>query len=109
MLSVSELEDRLGDENWVVVRPSGEIVEMEIPSGIGPATLIVGAVTDALKVREGRLITGSLDRDEVWAVEAFAINRVVLDRLEGVMEPMDLYRAVVDIGLAWRFYEGPLA
>lgn len=102
MLNVSVLESRLGDGDWVVVRPSGEVVDMEIPINIGPATLIVSVVGDALKKVEDGLVTGSFDRDSVWAVSAFALNRVVIRRLEGEFTPLGLYDAVLDLGLGWQ-------
>ncbi len=108
MLKVSELEEHLGHGDWVVVRPGGEIVDMEIPANIGPATFIVSAVTDALKTSDAGLITGSLNRDDVWAVDAFALNRVILKRLEGVYTPLELYQAVVDLGIAWQVDKAPL-
>lgn len=108
MLKVAALYEGLGDGDWVVVRPTGEIVDMKIPKNIGPATFIVGAVTDAVKTHEGGMITGSLDRDTLWTVEAFALNRVVVRRLEGEMTPMELYQAVLDSGLAWQVDKAPL-
>lgn len=106
MLTFSRLEELLGeDQDWVVIRPGGEPLEMTIPPDIGPATLLVSPVTDALKtVSDGRVV-GSLDRDSLWAVEAFALNRVVISRLlgeEGEMSPYDLYEAVSSMAFAWQ-------
>lgn len=106
VLKVSELEAALDDGDWVVARPDGQIVEMEIPKNIGPATMMVRAVTDALKSTDGGLITGSIDRGKVWAVEAFALNRVVVQRLEGEeLTVQELHDQVVGRRLAWQMSE----
>jgi hypothetical protein len=105
VLTFSRLEELLGeDQDWVVVRPGGEPVEMTIPPDIGPATLLVSPVTDALKtVSDGRVV-GSLHRDSLWAVEAFALNRVVISRLkeEEEMSPYDLHEAVSNMAFGWQ-------
>lgn len=108
MLTVAALNEGLGDGDWVVVRPSGEVIEMEIPKNIGPATFIAGPVTDAVKTQSEGLIIGSIDRDTLWAVEAFALNRVVVRHLDGVLTPLELYQAVVDMGLAWQIDKAPV-
>jgi len=104
MLTVPRLQDLAGDDqDWIVVRPTGEPVEMEIPPDVGPATLLVSPVTDALKtVSEDGSVDGSLDREAVWEVEAFALNRVVVRRLEGdEISALDLYQAVIGLRLGW--------
>ncbi len=111
MLTVSRLQELLGeDQDWIVVRPTGEPVDMEIPPNIGPATLLVSTVTDALKtVSEDGFVDGSLDREAVWGVEAFALNRVVVRRLEGgEMSALDLYRAVIGLRLGWQVSPMPM-
>lgn len=108
MLTVAALEKGLGDGDWVVARPTGEVIDMTIPKNIGPAAFIVGAVTDAVKNHQAGMITGSVDRDTLWTVEAFALNRVVVRRLEGEMTPMELYQAVLDLGLVWQVDKAPL-
>ena len=105
MLSVSELAERLGDEDWVVVTPDGQFIDMEIPRSIGPATLLVRPVTDALKRVEGTRIVDSVSRDEVWSVDGFALNRVVLNKLSGELTPQGLYEAVRETRLSWQVYE----
>lgn len=93
----------MGDGDWVVVRPDGEIIDIEIPKDIGPATLMVGPVTDALKSHDGRLLTGAIDRDRVWGVEAFALNRVVVRRLDvEELTPLELCETVTSWRLAWQ-------
>lgn len=111
MLTVSLLQELLGeDQDWIVVRPTGEPVDMKIPPGIGPATLLVSTVSDALKtVSEDGFVDGSLDRESVWNVEAIALNRVVVERLEGeVMSALDLYQAVVRLRLGWQIASMPV-
>lgn len=105
MLTVSRLQELAGkDHDWVVVRPTGESVDMEIPPNIGPATLLVSPVTDALKtVSADGFVDGSLDREAVWGIEAFVLNRVVIARLEGdEMSAHDLYGAVMGLRLGWQ-------
>ena len=110
VLTVSRLQELLGEHrDWIVVRPTGEPVDTEIPPDIGPATLLVSTMTDALKtVSEDGFVDGSLDRESVWKVEAIALNRVVVSRLEGEeMSPLDLYRAVIGLRLGWQIAAMP--
>lgn len=105
VLTVSRLQELLGeDQDWIVVRPTGEPVDMEIPADIGPATLLVSPMTDALKsLSEDGFVDGSLDREAIWGVEAFALNRVVVRRLEGdEMSARDLYEAVIGLHFGWQ-------
>jgi len=103
---MSELKERLGAGSAVTVRSSGEVVAGSAPGGAG-ATLVVSAPTDALKTCDGRLITGSVDRDQVWAVEAFTLSGAILERLEGEMTPWELLGAVTDLGVEWEAVEAP--
>ena len=105
MLSVSEMRRRLGDGDWVVVTPDGDFIDMEIPRSIGPATVLVRPVTDALKRVEGVRIADSVSRDEVWVVDGFALNRVVIERLSGELTAEGLYEAVSATPLSWQVYE----
>lgn len=105
MLSISKLEKALGDGDWVVASPDGDVLDREIPKSIGPATLMVRPLTDALKRVVADRVVESISRDDVWSVEAFALNRVVVEKLEGELEPRDLYEAVRATGLAWQVYE----
>lgn len=105
MLLISELERLLGEADWVVVSPSGERIDFEIAPDIGPATLLVRPVTDALKMRSGTRLIGAVRRDLVWSVEGFALNRVVVDKLGGEYTPLELYEAVRETRLSWQFHE----
>jgi len=103
---MSELKERLGAGSRVTARPSGEVVAGPARGASG-ATLIVSAPTDALKTCDGGLITGSVDRDQVWAIEAFTLSGAVLGRLEGEMAPWELVDAVADLGVEWEVVEAP--
>ena len=80
----------------------GEPVDVEIPATIGPAAFLVTPVTDAVKrVIDGRI--ESLDRDQMWAVEAIVLNRVVLRRLgDQEMTTGELLSRVRELGYAWQ-------
>jgi hypothetical protein len=81
MISTARLAERLTD-GWVAFDKHGQPLDRPIPSGIGLATMVVAPVTDALKhVDPEGVITASIDRDEIWAVEAIILNVVVLDQL----------------------------
>ena len=106
MVSISALRSRLDDDtNWVVIDPQGAPLEVGVPADVGPATLLVGPVTDALKARgDGDDIVSSVDRDDVYAVEGFALHRVVLDRLEDVeVDTRGLFELVKTTEIAWQF------
>lgn len=106
MLTVSKLEEAMGDSDWVVVRPDGEILNMAIPKDIGPATLMVSPVTDALSRSEGGLLVEPVDRSKVWNVEAFAVNRVVVRRLTAKqLSAAELYETVTGFRLSWQMSE----
>lgn len=102
MIAISKLEEALGDDDWVVVTPEGDTLDLAIPGDIGPATMMVRPVTDALKKRSGERITGAISREEMWLVEAYALNRVVLRSLEGAMTSDELVEAVCRLGYGWQ-------
>lgn len=91
-------------ESWVIVAPGGTLLDWEVPPHAGPATLLVSRVTDAVKrVEPEGLISGSVDRDRLWVVDAFILNRVVLDDLRcGPVDPDALLDAVRETGIAWQ-------
>lgn len=93
-------ESLVGD--WVVFDRGGDTVDIEIPSTIGPAALLVSPMTDAVK-RVDDEVVASLDRDQMWAVDAIVLNRVVLQRFEGEeFSVEDLLAAVREKGYAWQ-------
>jgi hypothetical protein len=101
VISTSRLKSSLvGD--WVAFDERGEPIEVEIPPMIGPAAFLVTHVTDAVKrVADGRI--ESLDRDQIWAVEAIVLSRVVLRRLDDEeMTTTELLSRVRELGYAWQ-------
>lgn len=100
VISTSRLRDRSEGER-LVFDVHGDPVEREIPETTGPAVLLVAPVTDAVKRVEGREVD-SLDRDDMWAVEAIVVHRSVLHRLgDDDMTAEDLLSAVRDLGYSW--------
>ncbi|HLF60200.1 MAG TPA: hypothetical protein VI980_03360 [Acidimicrobiia bacterium] len=87
----------------VVVDASGEILDREQPSEVGPALLIAAPLTEAVKVVDGGLVHDSLDRDGLWSIEGFGLGREVLLALDGgLMAPGELIDAVTRAGFEWR-------
>lgn len=103
MISVEKLLDQLKGE-WVAFDRHGQAVEYEIPKDIGPATLSVSAVTDALKqVDEADRVVGSVDRETVWMVDAVVLNSIVLRRLPMTSFTIEeLLEAVREAGFVWQ-------
>jgi hypothetical protein len=101
VISTSRLiENLVGD--YVAFDKGGEPIEIDIPKTIGPAAFLVAPVTDAVKRVEGDVVE-SLDRDELWLVEAIVLNRVVLRRLEDRgMSVEELLERVRDLGYRWQ-------
>jgi hypothetical protein len=103
MISIGKLGEILvGD--WAVFDKHGNAVDLAVPKDVGPAALLVTDVTDALKrVDEADRIVESVDRRDMWSVEAIVLNSIVLRRLEddrvSVEGLMDAVRAA---GFAWQ-------
>lgn len=103
MISIETLRQHLvGD--WVAFDKHGRVVHHVVPNDIGPATLSVSAVTDALKeVDEADRVVGSVDKNKVWSVDAIVLNSIVLRRLpDDVYEAEELIEAVRDLGFSWQ-------
>lgn len=103
MISVDNLRRHtVGD--WVAFDKHGDIVEYLVPKDIGPATLSVSAVTDALKeVDPAGRVVASIDKNTVWSVDAIVLNSIVLRRLpEGEYGVEALIEAVRQAGFAWQ-------
>lgn len=101
MISIKRLTQILvGD--WVVFDERGDPVDAEVPTSTGEAALLVSPSTDAVKcIVDGAV--HSLDRDQMWVVEAVVLNREVLDRLDHeTMDLEDLLRAVSGLGYSWQ-------
>jgi len=105
VVSILDLKKRLADGgDWVLFDSRGDPIDILVPPDIGPATLLVGPVIEALKTTTSDgLVDQSLNRDDIWAVEGFALNRVVVDRLESsVMSPREIYDAVSNLRYGWQ-------
>ena len=100
-ISTSRLAGNLRG-SWVAFDKHGDPLEIEIPRDVGPAALLVSPVTDAVKRMDGDTVE-SLDRDQMWLVEAIVLNIVVLRRL-GDLEatPEELVSAVREAGYSWQ-------
>lgn len=103
MISIGLLRDRL-HEDVVIFDKHGDVVQRVIPEDSGPAALLVSPVTDAIKlVGDDGLIEESLDRDGMWSVDAIALSRAVLERLDDRdMSVEDLLVAVREAGFQWQ-------
>ena len=102
MISIVRLRDRL-DGDHVSFDRWGRPVDFEIPAGLGPATMLVADVTDALKeVDFADRVIGSVDRAEMWSVGALVLDRVVLAGIDGdEMSAEELIAAVEAMGVRW--------
>lgn len=111
MISIEALRGEL-DGDWVAIDRHGQVVDYEVPKDIGPATLSVSPMTEALKrVDQDDRVVGDLDRDTVWTVDALVLNTVVLRRLpEREYTAEELIDAVREAGFAWQIsYFRPLS
>ena len=89
--------DRLGFDS------TGEVIEPGLLSGEGPAVLRVDDVTDAVKLVDKGMVVGPVDRDMLWAVHWFELDRDVLLGLGDTrIEPGDLIEAVEALGHVWQ-------
>ncbi|MGB8360575.1 MAG: hypothetical protein WCE80_04180 [Acidimicrobiia bacterium] len=101
MISITELRARVVDGR-VVFDKTGTVVDVPCPPGAGPAVLVVSEMTDALKIVEEGHITGSVDRSQVWLVDAIVLAGEVLDRLGDEVPVEDLIEAVRKAGYEWQ-------
>lgn len=101
MISTAKLLASL-HEGHVAFDTQGNPVEVDGAHIRGAATLLVVPVTDAVKrLRDG--VVESLDRDEMWLVEAMVLGRDVLGRLGEVdLTAEELWLAVEEAGFAWQ-------
>lgn len=100
VISISRLRESIvGDR--VVFDRRGDPADVDVVGVRGRAILVVAPVTDAVKrVEEGRV--ESLDRDRMWAVEAIALDREVVDQLDrDELSVEELLAAVPRIGYSW--------
>lgn len=101
MISIAELRSGVEDGR-VVFDKMGAVVDIPPPPGADPATLLVSEMTDALKTVEDGRITGSMDRAQVWVVDAIVLAVEVLDHLEGEVTVEDLIGKVRHAGFEWQ-------
>ena len=105
MIDIGALRDVMAEgSDWVMIGPEGDFREPRVPPNAGPATILVSSVTDAVKrVGDEGLIDGSVDRRALWAVEAFLLNRVVVEKLEpGTLHADALLKTVPRTGIGWQ-------
>lgn len=101
MISIAELREQVVDDR-VVFDKTGAPVDVPCPAGAGPAMLVVSEMTDALKIVEEGHITGSVDRSQVWLVDAIVLAEEVLDTLDDEVLAEDLIEAVRKAGYEWQ-------
>ena len=101
MISIAELRGQVVDGR-VAFDETGAVVDVPCPADAGPAVLVVSEMTDALKTVEEDRITGSVDRSQVWSVDAIVLAGEVLDRLDDEMPVEDLIEAVRKAGYRWQ-------
>jgi len=101
MISTARLLDSLRDGR-VAFDTQGDPVEVDVTNVHGPASLLVAPVTDAVKrLRDG--LVESLDRDQMWVVEAIVLEGDVLQSLGEVdLTAEQLWLAVEEAGFSWQ-------
>lgn len=100
VISVARLRANLA-EGWVVFDERGEPVDVGIPTTIGPAVFLVTPVTDAVKQLEANAVR-SIDRDEMWAVEAIVLSEEVVSHMDDAdLSAEELLTLVRDLGYEW--------
>ena len=100
VISISRLRQRIvGDR--VVFDRHGNPADVDVSHARGRAILVVAPVTDAVKRVEGGQVK-SLDRDRMWVIEAVALDRLVVDQLDGdELSVEELLAAVPRMGYSW--------
>jgi len=74
-----------------------------LPADLPVPGLLVRAVTEAVKQLEAGRLIDDLDRDMMWAIEGFILDKGVLEALpHGVYSGEQFIGAVVDAGFTWR-------
>jgi hypothetical protein len=101
VISIAELRIGVADGRVIFDR-TGALVDAPASPDTGPATLLVSEMTDALKTVEAGRITGSIDRAQVWVVEAIVLDREVLDHLQGEVTVEELIGQVREAGFDWQ-------
>lgn len=88
----------------VVFDEDGLPLVVDVPEALGPATLLVSDVNEALKWVDDRgRVTESVDRSTVWSVDAIVVDREVLSRLDEDGHTVgSLLQAVAALGHVWQ-------
>jgi hypothetical protein len=74
-----------------------------VATGASVPGLLVGPVTDAVKVMDDGAIVHHMDRDTLWAVEGFLLDDAVLEGLgDFVGSSSELIEAVAAAGHEWK-------
>ncbi|MGH8871587.1 MAG: hypothetical protein ACRDWS_06415 [Acidimicrobiia bacterium] len=96
-------------EDRVVIDHRGEPIEVGgLPVDTPAPALLVVQVTEAVKQIEDDAVIRHLDRDRLWAVDAFLLDGEVLSALpDGVDSPAGLIEAVSAAGFRWQVVQLP--
>ncbi len=109
MISLEKVREALeAGASLVALDEAGEL--QPVPDGAeGPAMALVRPVSDALKSVTGEgLIAGSIDRDDVWAVELLVLSEAVVGALSGELDSIqEVYLEVESAGFDWRLSPMP--
>lgn len=100
VISMSRIREYTVGER-VVFDWHGDPADVDVSHAPGEAVLVVAPVTDAVKRVEGDRVE-SLDRDRMWVVEAFALDPVVIDKLDAKeLSVEELLAEVPRLGYSW--------
>jgi hypothetical protein len=92
-----------GGQDHLDIDHAGALVDWGELEVKGPAVVIAVAVTDAVKLVGDGLVLDSLDRDDLWSVQGFRLQREVLLALGGELsDPQSLVTAVAAAGFPWQ-------
>jgi hypothetical protein len=92
-----------GQSRPVLIDTSGQPYRVDgLPDDASVPSLVVGKVTEAVKQVETGTVVQYLNRDALWAVEGFLLDRDVVDSLpDDVNSPERLIDAVREAGFQW--------
>jgi hypothetical protein len=71
----------LPDARRVAFDVEGRSLPIQPTEGHGPAVMLVSEVTEAVKEVSGDRVTGAVDRDDLYRVVGFELDRRVIDQL----------------------------
>jgi hypothetical protein len=90
-----------GDDSRCDLDASGDNHAWDLDPDAPPAVVVVAASTDALKMTNGEVITGSVDRSRVWEIAGVSLDRNMVSesaRVDSVAEWVEKLR-VSGVGL----------